>query len=369
MSSELHRMRTENLASLLRSKGIDGFILGISPNMYYFTDFFDVQAERFLALLVPSKGDPTFLVPELYYDQVHESTWVNKIISWADGKNPFDIMASIMQKEKLTNSRIAIDDTLRSDFLLNLQAKLPKVQFTSGGKLVSTVRRIKSNYEKDLMLHAGNIHDKVFSKAISAIQVGISELQIANLIVDTFKELGGACSSFIPVVASGPFGAQPHYRATDKIFANGESIVIDCSGDWKHYKSDMTRTVFLGKPSEEYLQVYDIVRKAQETGVKSVKPGRTCEEIDKIVRQVIVDAGYAEYFIHRTGHGIGLDVHEEPYIVEGNQLVLEPGMTFSIEPGIYLPGKYGIRIEDCVIVTEAGAEPFTNYTHDLITIN
>ena len=130
----------------------------------------------------------------------------------------------------------------------------------------------------------------------------------------------------------------------------------------------MTRTVFTGNPPEEYLKIYNIVKKAQEVGVQSVKPGRTCEEIDQIVRKIIEEQGYGQYFIHRTGHGIGLGVHEEPYIVEGNKLVLEPGMTFSIEPGIYLPGKYGVRIEDCVIVTEKGAESFTNFTHNLITI-
>ena len=218
------------------------------------------------------------------------------------------------------------------------------------------------------MMYIGSIHDKVFKKAISAIQIGVSELKIANLIIDTFKELGAKCSSLVPIVASGPYGVQPHYRATDKIIADGESVVLDCGGDWKHYKSDMTRTVFLGKPSEEYLKIYNIVRKAQEIGVQNVKPGRTCEEIDQIVRKTIEDEGYGKYFIHRTGHCLGLEIHEEPYIIEGNKLVLEPGMAFSIEPGIYLPGKYGVRIEDCVIVTEKGAEPFTNLTHDLTII-
>lgn len=368
MESALHRRRTEKLAEVLKRKEIDGFIFGISTNMYYFTDFFDSQAERFLALLVPSKGDPVFLVPELYYDQICKTTWIKNVISWADGEDPFEKMTSIIKEKKLSNSKIAVDDTLRSDFLLALQEKLSQVKFISGGNFISSLRRIKSNDEKDLMMYSGSIADKVMGKVTSTIQAGVSELKIANLIVDTFKELGSECLNPVPIVASGLYGAQPHYRATDKIIAEGESVVIDCSADWKHYKSDMTRTVFLGKPDKEYLKIYDIVKKAQETGVQSVKPGRTCEEIDQIVRKVIEDEGYGKYFIHRTGHGIGLDVHEEPYIVEGNKLVLEPGMSFSIEPGIYLPGKYGVRIEDCVIVTEKGAECFTNFTHNLITI-
>jgi Xaa-Pro dipeptidase len=368
VKSVLYKKRTEKLVEVLKSKGIDGFIFGISVSMYYFTNFYEEQGERFLALLVPSKGDPVFLVPELYYDQICETTWIESVVSWSDGKDPFEKMASIIEEKKLSNAKIAIDDTLRGNFLLSLQERLPQVKFTSGGKFVDILRRVKSDEEKDLMMHAGSIHEKVFKKAISEIKIGISELKIADLIINTFKEFGAKCTSIVPIVGSGPYSAQPHYRATDKIIANEESVILDCCGDWKHYKSDMTRTVFVGKPSQEYLKVYDIVRKAQETGLKSVKSGRTCEEIDQIVRKIIEDEGYGKYFIHRTGHGLGLLVHEDPYIVEGNKLVLEPGMTFSIEPGIYLPEKFGIRIEDCVIVTENGAEPFTTLTHDLITI-
>jgi Xaa-Pro dipeptidase len=268
----------------------------------------------------------------------------------------------------LLNSKIAIDNVLRSDFLLALQEKLTKVNFVAGGKLISTLRRIKTEEEKDLMMKIGSIHDRVFQKAISSIENGISEMQIAEVIVNGFKEWGAKCGSEIPTVGSGLYSALPHYRATEKMISCGDSIILDCCGILNHYYSDMTRTVFVGEPSEEYLKVYDTVRIAQETAFKSVKPGKTCEEIDKVARDIIEDAGYGKYFIHRTGHGIGLEVHEEPYIVKGNKLALEPGMTFSIEPGIYLPNKFGVRIEDCVFVTETGAESFTKLSHDLITI-
>ena len=368
MENILCKRRTEKLVEVLKRKGIDGFIFGISVNMYYFTNFYEVQGERFLALLIPSQGEPVFLVPELYYDQIRETTWIKNVISWVDEENPFEKMAAIIKEKKLSKAKIAIDDTLRRNFLLALQERLPQVKFNSGGKFVDILRRIKSDDEKDLMMHIGSIHDKVLKKAIGAIKIGVSELKIADLIVNTFKELDTKCASLVPLVASGPYSAQPHYRATDKIIADGDSVILDFTGDWKHYISDMTRTVFVGEPSKEYLKIYDIVKKAQEAGVKSVKPGRTCEEIDQIVRKIIEDEGYGKYFIHRTGHGLGLEVHEEPYIIEGNKLVIETGMAFSIEPGIYLPGKFGIRIEDCVIVTENGAEPFTHFTHDLIII-
>jgi len=369
MESSLYKERAEKLVEVLTRKGIDGFIFCVSVNMYYFTGLYDFQSERLMVLFVPSEGDPVFLVPYLHYEQICATTWlkIENIYSWSDEEDPFEKLASIIKEKKLSNSKIAIDDTFRGDFLLALQENLPQVKFVSGGKLIGILRRVKSNYEKDIMMYLGNIHDKVLKKAISAIQVGVSELKIAHIFIDAFEELGAICAGLIPIVASGPNSAQPLYRATEKLFADGESVVIEFDGIWKYYRSDMTRTVFVGNPPEEYLKVYNIVRKAQEIGVQSVKPGRTCEEIDQIVRKVIEDEGYGQYFIHRTGHGIGLEVHEEPYIIEGNKLVLEPGMTFSIEPGIYIPGKYGVRIEDCVIVTEKGSESFTHLTHDLIT--
>jgi Xaa-Pro dipeptidase len=368
MEKLLYEIRIKKLIEVLKEKEISGFITGLSPNMYYFTNFHNVQIERFLGFFVPSVGHPVFLVPQLYYDQICETTSIDTVIPWTELEDPSEKMASIIKEKKLSTSKIAVDDTLQISFLLSLQEKLPQVKFISGSKFVSVLRQIKSNYEKDLMFDIGNITDKVMQKAISSIQVGVSEWEISSVIENTFKEYGAKFGSSVPIVASGPYSAQPHYRNTEKAIVDGESVLIDIGGIRKYYRSDMTRTVFIGKPPEEYLKVYNIVRKAQETGVQSVKPGRTCEEIDQIVRKVIEEQGYGEYFIHRTGHGLGLEVREEPYIVEGNELVLEPGMAFSIEPGIYLPGKYGVRIEDCVIVTEKGAESFTNFTHNLITI-
>jgi len=379
MHKEIYIARSKKLVNVLKKNRIDGFIFTVSVNMYYFTGFYELPSERLMVLFIPAEGEPIFLVPHLSYDQICSSTWlkVENVFSWYDGEDPFEKVSSIIREKKLLNSKIAIDDTLRSDFLLALQEKLPQVKFVSGGKIVGTLRRIKSDVEIDIMMHLGKIHDKVLEKTISTIKAGISELEVANIFINTFEEYGPRYVSYfsptidstglIPIVASGPNSAQPHYRAMKKLIVDGESIVMDGGAFWKYYRSDMTRTVFVGDPPEEYLKIYDIVRKAQEKGMQSVKPGRTCEEIDQIVRKVIEDEGYGKYFIHRTGHGIGLEVHEEPYIIKGNKLALEPGMAFSIEPGIYIPGKYGVRIEDCVIVTEKGAEPFTNFTHDLIT--
>jgi len=368
MNKEIHKNRIEKLVKILKEHVVSGYISGLSDNLYYFSNYYGIQYERFFALVVTTDGEAILVVPKLEKDQVRNTTWIENIVTWADGEDPFEKIYSIFKEKKLLNSKIAVDNTLRSDFLLALQEKLPQVCFIVGSNFSNILRRVKSAEEKNLMMNVGSIQDKVYDKVIASINAGISEMYIADLILSTFKELGSKCSSPLPIVASGQFSAQPHYRATNKIISIGDSIVMDCGGDLDHYKSDMTRTVFVGKPSKEFLTIYDIVRKAQETAFKSVKPGRTCEEIDQVARDIIEKEGYGKYFIHRTGHGIGLESHEEPYIVKGNKLILEPGMTFSIEPGIYLPGKFGVRIEDCVIVTETGAEAFTHFTHDLITI-
>ena len=368
MENSLYNIRIKKLIEVLKEKEISGYISGLSTDMYYLTGFYSLQSERFTGLFISTEGDPILLVPELNFNQISEAVSIKKIVTWNELENPFKKFALIVQERSLSTSKIAVDDTLRSNFLLALQEKLPKVKFISGSKLVGILRRVKSNHEKELMMYIGNITDKVMEKAISAIQAGVSELKIANLIENSFKEFGAKYGGDIPLVASGPYSAQPHYSATEKVIVDGESVVMDFGGIWKHYRSDITRTVFIGNPPKEYLKIYNIVRKAQEAGKQSIKPGCTCEEIDQIVRNIIKEQGYGQYFIHRTGHGIGLDFHEEPYIVEGNKIILEPGMTFSIEPGIYLPGKYGVRIEDCVIVTEKGAQSFTNFNHNFMAI-
>jgi len=367
MKNEICEGRVKKLIEVLKKNEIDGYLCGLSENAYYFSNFYGTGKERFHGLFIPSVGDIVFLIAGLNETFVRNSTWIDNIITWNEGEDPFEKIASIIKKRKLSMSKIAVDDVLRSDQLLALQEKLPQVKFISGGEFTSALRRIKSNDEKDLMMHLGSIQDKATKNAISAIQVGVSEREIADIIENTFKEFGAKYAGVTPNVASGFYSTNPHhYALSEKLIEDGDSVILDFTGEWKHYKSDSTRTVFVGNPPKEYLKIYNTVKKAQEMAVKSVKPGRTCEEIDRIARKIIEDEGYGQYFIHRTGHGIGLEIHEEPYITEGNKLVLEPGMTFSVEPGIYFPPKYGVRIEDIVIVTEKGAEPFTNLSHDLV---
>jgi Xaa-Pro aminopeptidase len=366
---EIYKERAEKLRILMTHDNTGGFLFTASPNLLYMTGFSEGQMPRFLSLFVPTDHEPVFLVPALYEAQIRENTWIETVIPWADGENPFAKMKYLLSSKGLDTSQIAVDDTLWSLFLLNLQEQLPEVRFVSGGKYMKPLRRVKSQYEKELMMRIGAITDEVMGKTIDCLEPGIPEQDIVDLIQTELRKMGAGPSTAQPIVGSGLYSAQPHYKPKGgKTIEQGDAVVLDFGGTLEHYHSDMTRTVFVGEPDTEFLRIYDTVRKAHDAAMAFAGPGAKCEDVDHAARRIITESGYGEYFIHRTGHGIGLEVHEEPYIVEGNTTILEPGMAFSIEPGIYIPGRYGVRIEDCVIVTEAGVEPFTEFRSELIVI-
>lgn len=219
------------------------------------------------------------------------------------------------------------------------------------------------------MKEVGRLTDEVMARAVAACRPGIEELTVAQLIRKSFIELGAEPTAVVPIVATGPNGAMPHYRAGHRKMARGDLVVMDFCGSIDGYWSDMTRTIGIGEVSEEARLVYRLVAEAHRAGVGKCLAGNTCGEVDAAARGIIAAGGYGESFIHRTGHGLGLEIHEEPQIVGGNPQVLEPGSVFSVEPGIYLPGRFGVRIEDCVVVNPDGpATELTHFPHDELII-
>jgi Xaa-Pro dipeptidase len=233
---------------------------------------------------------------------------------------------------------------------------------------VGELRKHKTADEADKMRKSSELADKAVSNIIPKIKAGMKETEVRDMLEAELKQLGFSNPSFETIIGSGPNSALPHYTAGDRVLQQGDSIVIDFGGIYQGYCSDMTRTVMLGKAAPEYREVYETVKEGQKKAAEAVKPGMKASDIDAAARNYISEKGYGEYFIHRTGHGIGLEVHEEPYISNVSETILEPGMVFSIEPGIYLPGKFGVRIEDLVLVTETGAEVLNKYTKELIEI-
>jgi Xaa-Pro aminopeptidase len=262
---------------------------------------------------------------------------------------------------------VAVTDAMPALHLLPLTGRLGEVPVLATDVL-RTLRMIKDDSEIEALRKAGAAIDRVHARVPEFLVPGRTEADVAADIENAIVAEGHSAAAFI-IVGSGPHGADPHHEVSTRELQAGDVVVVDIGGPVEPgYNSDSTRTYSLGEPSPEVAQHYSVLQRAQQAAVDAVRPGVTAEQIDAAARDVLAEAGLAQFFVHRTGHGIGLSVHEEPYIVAGNELPLVAGMAFSVEPGIYFPGNWGARIEDIVIVTDDGAEPLNARPHDLIVV-
>jgi Xaa-Pro aminopeptidase len=333
--------------------------------MLYLSGFYDEPSERLLLLFVPQEGEPIFLAPALYADQIRQSSPVQDIRVWKDSDEPTVLLRRVLAELAPNEAGVLVDDTMWSMFLLMLETALPQADFSPASQVMVPLRMQKSPDELSHMRKASSIADEAFEEVSRMNFTGLTELQVAAALEQAMRQRGAEGVAFETLVASGPNSAMPHYRAGQRRIEPGDVVILDFGCRVQGYCSDITRTVVCQKPSKEIEAVYGIVRQAQERASQAIRPGVAAEEIDRAARSCITQAGYGERFIHRTGHGIGLEVHEGPYINEGNALQLQQGMTFSLEPGIYLPGKFGVRIEDIVTVGEKGAASLNHCTHEL----
>ncbi|WP_254861577.1 M24 family metallopeptidase [Halovivax gelatinilyticus] len=333
-------------------------VLFPSPNLLYLTGFEEEPAERHLLAFV-TPGDFAIVAPEMYADQIIEETYIERVDAWADGDDPMAVVEDVLSRLGVEGGRVLLDDRMFALFSLDLQAALPNAEFGLASAVLDDLRIRKDEGELDALREAGRISDEASEaiRAMGAEAVGMTEAELAAEIGAEMEARGGDGFSFDPIVGSGPKGAQPHYRHGDREIRAGEPVILDFGTRYDGYPGDQTRTVvFDGEPPEEFERIHAVVHDALDAAVEAVEPGVTAASVDEAARSVIEEAGYGEQFLHRTGHGLGLEVHEAPYIVEGNETVLEPGMVHSIEPGIYLDGRFGARIEDIVVVTEDGCE-------------
>jgi Xaa-Pro aminopeptidase len=354
-----YERRTREAQRRLRDRGDDALVLFPSNNLLYTSGFEEEPGERHLLLFVPAEGDPIFLVPELYGEQVERESWITDVRTWADDADPAAAVAEITAELTLDGGSILVDDTMHARFTQDLRAALPEATFGLASEVLADLRVVKDDAEIDAMRRAGEVADAVIEdlREMDEEVVGMTETELAGEIADRLAAHGGTGVSFEVIAGSGPNGAMPHHTHGDREIQAGEPVVLDFGTRVDGYPSDQTRTlVFGGEPGERVREIHEIVREAQQAGVAAVEPGVTAAAVDAAAREVIENAGFGDEFVHRTGHGVGLDVHEEPYIVAGNERKLEPGMVFSVEPGIYLPEEFGVRIEDLVVVTEDGCE-------------
>jgi len=338
----------------------DAVVLFPSPNLYYLTGFWEEPSERHLLFFVTAE-DHLAVVPELYREQFLAETWLepDDLVVWADDEDPLVALRSAVEDLGIDRGRVLVDDRMFATFVEDLRAAAPGIEVGMASEVTNDLRVRKDEAERAVLREVAALTDEV-SEAVRAMgeaAVGTTEAELADQIRDRLAERGGSGVSFETIVGSGPNGARPHHSHGERVIQRGDPVVLDFGTRLDHYPSDQTRTVvFAGDPPAEFEAAFEVVREAQDAGVAAVEPGVEAGAVDRAARDVIESAGYGDAFVHRTGHGVGLDVHEAPYIVGGNETTLEPGMVFSVEPGVYLGGRFGIRIEDLVVVTEDGAE-------------
>jgi Xaa-Pro aminopeptidase len=351
-------------------QGIDWLIIAPSSDLVYLIGYPAHTSERLTALATPqSGGEPFIVVPRLEAPRLTDRNDLMEILDlrvWEETENPIQLLARGLGD--VQGKTIAVSDQMWSGFLLKLMDAAPGGRFVNADLVIKELRQIKAADELACMREAGRLTDEVWEEFVATTTLaGKTENEAGQILGGLMAKKGLGSPAFM-IVASGPGSASPHYLTSDKVIQEGDAVVFDFGGNIQGYKSDITRTVHVGEPSEEFRKVYAIVNEARQKTYEAVRPGLPCEEVDTVARKVITDAGYGEYFIHRVGHGLGLDVHEEPYLVGGNRTPLRPGMVFSDEPGIYIPGKFGIRIEDSVACTETGGELLNNARRDLIVM-
>ncbi|MFO8114998.1 MAG: Xaa-Pro peptidase family protein [Halorubrum sp.] len=368
MAEDIHADRRRRAAALLRDEDADGLVCFPSRNLQYLTGFDEEPGERHFLLAVPAadrSGDPpardapTLLVPTLYESQVREETTVAAVRTWADGDDPVAAVRDLLADLSLREGRLLVDDTMWATFTQDLRAAAPDATWGLASEALADLRVRKDDAELTALRDAAAVADATVRdlRELGADAVGMTERDLAEWIADRLAARGGTGVSFETIVGAGPNGAKPHHGHGDRQIRAGEPVVLDFGTRVDGYPSDQTRTlVFDGDPPAAYERVHEAVREAQAAAVDAVEPGVTAAAVDRAAREAIEARGYGDAFVHRTGHGVGLDVHEEPYIVAGNDRELEPGMVFSVEPGIYLDGRFGCRIEDLVVVTTDGCE-------------
>jgi Xaa-Pro aminopeptidase len=354
--------RLQTFQERLADEGTDCAVIGPTTNMLYLLGGASHADER-LCLLIVTPDEVQMIAPQLNADMIAAFSDV-QMLTWDDASGPGAALSkSILGKGKIHS--LATDGSMRADFLLAALEQCNPMQTISADPIIAKLRIIKSPQEITALSHAAAQADRAMQAAIDACRPGAAEAEIAWAAEEAFRKDGADHVEFT-LVAAGGNAAFPHHHSGDKKLQNGDGIIIDIGASLNGYKSDITRMVFLGDPDREFLDAFELVRSANARGRETVRPGVPAEEVDRATRAVIKEKGLGDRFIHRTGHGLGLDIHEEPWIQEGNTIPLEAGMVFSVEPGVYVPGSFGIRVEDIVTVTAEGSATLTGFDHSLV---
>ncbi len=364
--SQIYLDRLDRVRAAMAEQGVDTLLLSVGHDLPYLTGYHAMPLERLTMLVVPADGDATMVIPGLEAPRVEPQPGVFELLPWGETDDPTALVATLVGSART----VAVGDQMWARFLVELLPRIPSAKYRRAVDVVGPLRMMKDQAELDALAAAGSAVDRIAAELQSgAISlVGRSEAEVSADLSARIVAEGHQVVNFA-IVAAGENAASPHHHAGSRVIREDEIVLCDFGGTMNGYCSDTTRCVYTGDIASDVADAYAVLLEAQQTAVAASVVGTPCEEIDRAARRVITEAGYGEYFIHRTGHGIGLEAHEDPYIVEGNSLPLEVGHAFSIEPGIYIPGKWGMRLEDIVVAGASGPIPVNNSDHHLIAVN
>ena len=363
MAIEKFHSRLNKLRTIIAHAGLDAAALAPGSNLVYLTGIKYHLSERLHVFIIPAEGDPAMILPELEIPKIRDfSAYPVQLFPYADTEGPEGAFEAACKALSLGGKRIGVEG-FKMRFVEGMQLRkyAPGCHIESADDTLALLRIHKDADEIGSLRKAIAVSEAALDAILPNVHVGMTERHVANMLILAMIDAGSSGEAFEPIVLSGPNSAKPHGTPTERKIQQDEILLFDFGTLQDGYPSDITRTFSVGTLSTDLSRVYDIVLAANEAGIRAAGPGVPAQEVDRAARKVITDAGYGEYFLHRTGHGLGPDGHEDPYMREGNTQLLEPGMVFTVEPGIYLAGKGGVRIEDDVVITETGAEVLTHY--------
>jgi Xaa-Pro dipeptidase len=365
ITADERRRRLERARRLMADAKIDALLLTGGSSLIYFSNVRWGISERLFAMVVPVKGDPFCVCPAFEEDRAREQIARGPlpasadVRTWEEHESPYERLAQGLRDRNISSGRVGIEETVRFVFSDGLAAAAPALRMVSGTPITAGCRAIKDSHELDLMRLASKVTLRAYEAAYRALQEGMTQNDFERMVAEAHTRLGFDGYAGVQV---GQYSALPHGSIAPQTIREGAILLIDGGCAVEGYQSDLSRTFVLGKATDRMKRVFEIERRAQDAALKAARPGVECQAVDAAARKVIIDSGFGpdyRYFTHRVGHGLGMDIHEWPYLVRGNTLKLAPGMTFSDEPGIYIRGEFGIRLEDDMVITESGAELFT----------